>query len=439
MNSVFADFSDISGKIKPMNAVNNGPKRKKQDQQSDNIDAYASLRIPYARLHDSAHCHDYGGPYTVDITGIFQNFDADENDPASYDFVNTDEYLQRIVNAGTKIFYRLGQSIEHTVKKHGTLPPRDFSKWARICEHIIMHVNEGWADGTHLGVEYWEIWNEPDLDDDASPNKRCWGGTKAQFFDFYEIAAKHLKGRFPSLKIGGPASCGRLDWSEDFLSEMEKRSVPLDFFSWHIYAHYPEKMPRAAAKFREMLDRHGYAGTESILNEWNYVKGWTDDWVYSLKAEREQKGASFATAVVSLCQYADVDMLMYYDARPGGMNGLFDDLTQAPSYTYYPYYAFADMVELGDAVRVSTDGKVYASAATDGKNAGLLLTYFDDDDASEPVFADLTLSSLPAGARFEVHRLRCGDELVLAGKIPAEPLCLSLKLELFDILYIKTV
>ncbi|MBQ2468222.1 MAG: hypothetical protein II503_00935, partial [Clostridia bacterium] len=283
MNSVFADFSDISGKIKPMNAVNNGPKRKKQDQQSDNIDAYASLRIPYARLHDSAHCHDYGGPYTVDITGIFQNFDADENDPASYDFVNTDEYLQRIVNAGTKIFYRLGQSIEHTVKKHGTLPPRDFSKWARICEHIIMHVNEGWADGTHLGVEYWEIWNEPDLDDDASPNKRCWGGTKAQFFDFYEIAAKHLKGRFPSLKIGGPASCGRLDWSEDFLSEMEKRSVPLDFFSWHIYAHYPEKMPRAAAKFREMLDRHGYAGTESILNEWNYVKGWTDDFVYSLE------------------------------------------------------------------------------------------------------------------------------------------------------------
>ena len=66
--------------------------------------------------------------------------------------------------AGTKPFYRLGQSIEHQTKKYGIYPPKDFKKWAKICEHIIRHYNEGWANGYRMGIEYWEIWNEADLD-----------------------------------------------------------------------------------------------------------------------------------------------------------------------------------------------------------------------------------------------------------------------------------
>ena len=45
--------------------------------------------------------------------------------------------------AGTKVFYRLSHRIEHEVKKYGTLPPKDFKKWAVICEHIIRHYTEG--------------------------------------------------------------------------------------------------------------------------------------------------------------------------------------------------------------------------------------------------------------------------------------------------------
>ena len=437
MSEIRADFCNICGPVKPMNAVNNGPKRVKEDQVSDNVDAYAALRIPYARTHDSAHCHDYGGPYTIDITGIFQDFRADENDPDSYDFVNTDEYLARIEKAGTHVFYRLGQSIEHTVKKHGTLPPPDFHKWARICEHIIRHVNYGWADGTHLGIEYWEIWNEPDLDRDDSKNKRCWGGTAAEFFDLFEITAKHLKSCFPELKIGGPASCGRGDWAEEFLAEMKRREVPLDFFSWHIYSAKPESVAKRTRFFRDMLDRHGYNYAESILNEWNYVKDWTDNWVYSLKAETGPKGASFATAVMSLCQYENVDMLMYYDARPSGMNGLFDHVTQEPIYTYYPFYSFADMAELGSAVKIDAEAPLYACAAAGNGKAGLLMTYYSDDDSSAPVFADFDLSSLPAGAKYEVHRLKNSDEVIFRGTVPADHLKIGFKLELFDIIFIS--
>ena len=57
----------------------------------------------------------------------------------------------------TKVFYRLGSKIEHNRKKYGTLVPKDPHKWAVICEHIIRHYNEGWADGFHLNMQYWEI------------------------------------------------------------------------------------------------------------------------------------------------------------------------------------------------------------------------------------------------------------------------------------------
>ena len=160
--------------------------------------------------------------------------------------------------AGTEVFFRLGQTIEHGPKKYGVLPPKDFAKWARICEQVIRHYNEGWGlDKEHttrniawsnqFNVVYWEIWNEPDLDpsdnENALPaNPRCWGGTVTNFFRLYETTAKHLKGQFPNLKIGGPAICGRFDWGERFLAYCHDNSVPLDFFSWHIYATEPKQI-----------------------------------------------------------------------------------------------------------------------------------------------------------------------------------------------------
>ena len=168
MNNITVDFSQSLGKIKPMHSVNNGPAYKfTQDQRVTNMPAYKAAGIPYARTHDASFFAVYGGPHTVDVHMIFPAFSKDHEDPASYDFTLTDEYMKVIGLAGTKVFYRLGSRIEHEIKKYGTLPPADFHKWAVICEHIIRHMNEGWADGHNFGIEYWEIWNEPDLNWDS--------------------------------------------------------------------------------------------------------------------------------------------------------------------------------------------------------------------------------------------------------------------------------
>lgn len=213
MENLKFDLSQQGNKFKILNATNGGPwhKRHSNDQWRTNFEDYKSARIPYSRNHDSNYIGIYGAPYTHDITAIFPDFNADPTDPNSYDFACTDENILVTKEAGTETFFRLGQTIEHQIKKHATLPPKDFKKWAVICEHIIRHYNEGWANGFNLKIEYWEIWNEPDLDDDDSTNKRTWGGTKAQFFELYETASKHLKNCFPHLKIGGPALAWQFD------------------------------------------------------------------------------------------------------------------------------------------------------------------------------------------------------------------------------------
>ena len=389
MEKIKFDLSKNAGTFKIMNATNGGPwhKRHATDQYRSNLEDYKAARMPYSRNHDSGVHGIYGGPYSHDITNIFPDFDADETNPESYDFACTDEAILCCLEAGTKTFFRLGQTIEHQIKKHGTIPPKDFNKWARICEHIIRHYTEGWADGFELDMPYWEIWNEPDLDPDDATNKRCWGGTKAQFFDFYEIAARHLKKCFPHLKIGGPAVAGsKYDWVDEFLGEMKKRGVEIDFFSWHVYGTTPEKLIDRSDKVHELLVKHGYENTESILNEWNYIRGWEEDYVYSIESMHGIKGAAFTMACIGEAQKSTIDMLMYYDTRPSVFCGAFDFYTYRPLKGYYPLYWYGKFYDMDHEVRCENQPEnIYTLAGVDknGKVLSVVTYYTEEDDTAE--------------------------------------------------------
>lgn len=394
MRTLVFDLSTRHGPFKPLNATNGGPTHKRHiaTQYRSNLADYRDARIPYTRNHDTNLVSSYGGPYVVDISAIFPDFQADVQDPASYFFENTDESILVPLEAGTRTFYRLGQSIEHQVCKRNVAPPKDYQKWAQICEHIIAHYTEGWANGYRLDMPYWEIWNEPDLKEDSLParEKPTWGGTKEQFFLFYEVAATYLKRRFPHLKIGGPALAHRMDWAEDFLAYMSARNVPLDFFSWHAYRHEAGDFALLGRQYRNLLDRYGYTHTESHLNEWNYVKNWTDQFVYSLETIHGCKGAAFTMAAISAAQNAPVDMMMYYDTRPSGFNGVFDFYTCRPLKTYYAMKWFGTFYDMDDFVPCQSqvpDIFPLCGISKKGK-VQLVLTYYTDrEHQSEITFA----------------------------------------------------
>ena len=407
MTLITVDFNKRLGDFKPMNAVNNGPLPYTKDQTWTNYPDYKNLRFPYARTHDASFCSRYGGEHTVDVNFIFPHFDADVNDPNSYDFQLTDEYLKTMQDAGTEPFFRLGSKIEHWSKKYNTLPPKDFQKWAKICEHIIAHYTEGWANGYRWKITYWEIWNEPDMRGDNEPPERkpTWGGTQAQFFDFYRTAACYLKNRFPDLKIGGPAVANMFTsrlfgmativkpWIDDFLKFVSENNVPLDFFSWHSYTGDVRWITEGAKQARKYLDKYGLTETESILNEWNYLYDWHGDgFIETIQGIIGIRGAAFSAAVMCSCQDAPVDMLMYYDAQPCVFNGLFDYYTLKPLKGYYPFYMFAELTETGNRVEASSSDKdVYVLAASSGEKKMAMAVYYPSPETKHPAKKTITI------------------------------------------------
>ena len=447
MDRITVDFAKDCGVVKPMHSVNNGPVYKfATDQRVTNIHHYRAAGIPYARTHDASFCSTYGGEHTVDVNMIFTDWSKDATDPASYDFALTDEYLRVIEAGGAKVYYRLGTKIEHWSKKYNTLPPADFKKWAVVCEHIIRHYTEGWADGFNMDIEYWEIWNEPDLDPDDSTHKRCWGGTAKQFYEFYCVVHKHLKSCFPHLKIGGPA-CARFyeDWLDGFFSEMKKWGIVPDFFSWHIYAATVEEEQERIRDVRDILDKYGFTGTESILNEWNYARGWEgDEWIYTLKTEKGLKGSSYIAATMCMAQYEKVDNLMFYDARPCAMNSLFNtDFVFECLKGYYPFYMFNQLYQLDNAVEVERDTADVWAVAASGKEQNVMLSYYNDDDTAPEKTVKVELKNInnKNGVRLEYYCLdECHDcELVREETITANDFVAYIKMPLFSTYLLKIV
>ena len=418
------------GPIKRMNAVNNGPRINNKEQVYTGTTGYfKAANVGYSRNHDAAGYGAYG-EHVVDISIIFPDFSKNPDKAESYDFTLTDRYVKSIQDAGVEVFYRLGQSIENQpLKKYNIYPPKDYKKWAKICEHIIRHYNEGWADGFHYNIKYWEVWNEPNLEWDGDKWKtdpRCWAGSPEQFYDFFEVAVKHLKGCFPNLLIGGPAMSGTDPgvrtvpvWYERLLSEMQRRNVPLDFFAWHIYENDPTIYVDYSYQVRALLDKYGYSKAESFLNEWNYIKSWTDDYPYSSRTMSSPKAGAFVCAAMQLGQDCPTDMMMYYVWTPGtAFNGLFDTLSNTPIWPYWALYAWGKLKTLGTQVKATCDiPDVYVTAARNASGRlGILVSRYCQDD-NITATKDITVS-LAAGKFDENVRCHITDQFNMYTEYP---------------------
>ena len=382
---LFVDFEKMTGEIKPLNGINNGPKNgysgdsEEDSWQLDATQMYKDLVIPIVRTHDSEYT--YGQDKFIDIHCIFPDFSKNVEDPGSYNFSYTDKYIEAIIETGAEVFFRLGESIDHSGDNLYINPPADYMKWAQICEHIIRHYNEGWASGYEYDIKYWEIWNEPD-------NDLMWTGTMEEYTELYKTTASYLKKIYPDIYIGGYAAA---ECDEDIISgflqslSSDRENVPLDFFSWHTYTSDPVSYRENAALVREILDENGFENTISILDEWNYVKNWEDlDGITEMV--RSVKGASFIAASMITMQNSKVDMAMYYDGQFA-----YDDFAWCGLYSadteklpgYYVFDFFETLYRQKKQVYLSkseTLDNIYGLAVSGEKNCILLTNYKDEEN-----------------------------------------------------------
>lgn len=405
-------FGTNQAPLRALHGVNGGPLCYRGTV--DLTEEHRALGIPWTRLHDAP----WVNAEAVDVHYLFRNPDADPTDPASYDFRATDDYLQAVVRSGSKIIYRLGESIEHTARQYWVHPPRNPEAWAAVCVGIVRHYNEGWASGFHHGIRYWEIWNEPDV------RPQMWTGTDEDYFRLYEVTARTLKARFPDLRVGGPAvgSTGELEgevlkpspFVRAFLTFCRDRAVPLDFFSWHRYTSDPSDIVRRSRAVRRCLDEFGFQKTESHLNEWNYLvnEDWTPLTPKGRGVERQRffevlggpAGAAFSIDVLLRLQDAPIDVANYYTGEVQGF-GLFDfhGTPKATFHAFRMFRRFLDTPLRGEPTQVIDIGEPNANSRRSGPAAVLAAGIHEHRRRAAVLIS--APSGLPARGRLRLENL----------------------------------
>ena len=453
--NVRIDANTITGLIKPMHGIGQPP----MTGLTHALFHYLKeAGIPYSRLHDVGGW--LGGGLYVDIPNLFRDFDADETDPASYDFTFTDRLIEGLMEVGCEPYFRLGVTIEneHCRKAYRIYPPKDFAKWARICEHVIRHYREGWANGYHYDITYWEIWNEPD-DCYNFEGASMWLGTPEQFYELYSVAARHLKQCFgDSIKIGGYGHCGMYGYTEDpelkgighevrnaddfiitfmhaFLRYQQETNAPIDFFTWHVYDRGLEArgqefkdLLKHAAYCRKILDSYGFTHTEHHLNEWNM-------WTKAKKRDYPQASANTLACMLML-QNTSTDLLCFYDGGLGysDYRGLINPDTGAPYRNYYAFASFNTLYRLQNQVLAECDAEnLFVGAAKQGKRAAVVLSNTEDSD----IQVNIEMNGFPTDYVL-VHRIDADNRYTKTGEtfgcgsfsIPANG---CLELEFYDL------
>jgi xylan 1,4-beta-xylosidase len=424
------DAAQVTGLIRSFQGVNCGP-APFMPGLADVSRQYRDLRIDMVRVHD------FFGPGDIDARwvdpmdpisrwvkadgtrSIFPHWAADPEKESSYNFGPTDRIVQSIIAGGAEVYFRLGRSWGAEAR-----PPSDFSKYAEICRHVVMHYNGGWAKGYHYKIRYWEIWNEPDLQVAWAPNfiRPFWTGTPEQYYELYEQVARAIKKYDAALKVGGPAKARPElgdKYREGFLRYCADRKVPLDFYSWHLYqteqSPRPYLLVQTARKIRSLLDEQGFNQAENILSEWNMSAG------AAFSGSRQQpdmRHTAFISAALTYLQEAPLDRALFYRGDPTVM-GLFEVGGQYRRNAEI-FKSFGAMLDTPQRLAVGgTDDRGFtllAGRSADGRLVQLIITQYAGKAGTE---YHLSLQHLPWGDReFEVRRYKISEE----ASTPAEPL-----------------
>ncbi len=388
-----ADFTKSAGVLKKRIHGSNAAPNLASRGYIDFAENYKKMHFTQSRTHDWPLWNP--GQRMIDTHFIFPLMKLDPKDPSNYYFDSTDEIIRICQDAGSKIYYRLGTSIEHSGSRHfNTFPPEDFEKYAEVLAGIVRHYTRGWANGFRYDIPDWEIWNE------ATNGPTMWCGTQAEFERFFTIVLKRLKSEFPELRVGGPAYCSFNPESlGSLLKACRKAGTEPDFLSWHNYSADEKNMIAEPAAARKLADSLGFPKIELHITEWHYFETtWsslahhvTEDGFRSAMTGPEGlqgiDSAAFNLAVLTGWQDSPLDAACYYGAGIDSTWG-FRDFTYILNKNYFSMRMFGDLnFHFSKRIRAkSACGSVYVLGAVsdDGKTGRLLVS---DYRGEEPVLS----------------------------------------------------
>jgi xylan 1,4-beta-xylosidase len=332
------------------------------------IDSHFSSSVLLPLLPDEAARAAY--LKTANSAIIFPDWNADPENPQSYNFGPTDKLIQSIRAIGADVYYRVGRSLQADPR-----PVADPDKYAEVLKHVVLHYNKGWANGFRNSVKYWEFWDEPEF-------KNFWPGTPVELYAFYGKSARAVKSVDTWSKFGaiGKAFAHTPGpFREEFLDYVVANKLPLDFYSWHWYASYsadPWDTMTQTKEIRDLLDARGLKKVESHLAEWNISPDTTEK---TRAIHASMTNAAFTAATLSYLQDVPVAHAILYRGD-SVLNGMFD-ATGEPLKKFYVFKAMSEMLETPQRLFVTgadTFGfSVLAGRSRDGKKVRVLIGNYE--------------------------------------------------------------
>ena len=389
------DFSIPAGDIKPLGGMCNGP----VSYDSDISPVFREMRVPYVRYNNTDTAISR---FAFDISRIFPDKNADENNPESYDFGVTDKYITAAYNCGARVIYRLGES-------DGAMSWAldDPQKWIAVCLHIVKHYNDYWKSGFAFGISEFEI----------SPMGNFKGDKKdAAVFELYGNAAKTLKLFDENYRVGGMGFSSYSPSAREFVKHCAAKAFPLDFISFTSFTDTPEKVFADVEKYTELLYNLGLSDTKIMLCEWNYIKrlselcdssrylenvggAYAKECREIFESQRSIVGAAFCSSIlIGLNQYPSLEYANYYDAQPALSKycGICDRYGNVEK-PYYAFKAYSEIQKFGrgalchveESPEMQKSG-VYAIASVSDAGGMIMISSFDGTQ-----MVDLRLDMIP--------------------------------------------
>lgn len=299
------------------------------------------------------------------------------------------------------------------MSRDGTIdtPPKDFAQWGQMVSEAVRYLNVE----KQYGIEYFEVWNEPDLP--------FWkGGTAEEFCKLYDVFVKAVRSVDPKAKVGGPGTSGsgcdagqvyrgaaQFKYLKTFINYCGQNNLPLDFLSFHRYELDPGQIKFSCEEVRAWLQEYpALREAELIISEWNIAPGQD-------KAGRMDRSfnASYASAWMASAIDGGLGLATFFnfsDAAWSGPGKLFQQETGmvAPDSTPKPVYNAFRLWSMLDKTRLLTTGGSASTGAfaTRGDNSVSVLVF----NHGKPTTRTVKIENLPfTAANVQVERYAVDD------------------------------
>lgn len=176
-------------------------------------------------------------PKLIRLDHIYDHYDVvgKSGDQLTFNFQKLDVAVGTIRALGAQPLLALS-FMPAVIAKDGSIinPPVNWEDWALVVQRTIEHYSG--KNGKNLSGVYYEVWNEPDLDQFG---KWKYSGEK-NYITLYQYAALGAS-RATSVNaflLGGPATTGLY---KSWILALVKSGLRVDFLSWHSYLPDPDR------------------------------------------------------------------------------------------------------------------------------------------------------------------------------------------------------